>query len=138
MLLVRLTRRKLDPGDVVDKDGYRLYPDPTELVIMDTSGDRGTPQKQQRLSVEVGRVYNHPCRPPSSYWHHIPARQHRPEVLLAISSNEYDRLDCLKLPPFQQGRRHVSIGEHEDMDMMPTSSIGGLFQRRAILLRLDR
>ncbi|KAJ6168319.1 hypothetical protein N7497_001162 [Penicillium chrysogenum] len=39
---------------VVDKDGYRLYPDPTELVIMDTSGDRGTPQKQQRLSVEVG------------------------------------------------------------------------------------
>ncbi|KAJ5964388.1 uncharacterized protein N7479_004264 [Penicillium vulpinum] len=39
---------------VVDRDGHKLYPDPNELVIMDTSDDLRTPHKQQRLSAEVG------------------------------------------------------------------------------------
>ncbi|KAJ5333541.1 uncharacterized protein N7506_007324 [Penicillium brevicompactum] len=38
---------------VVDKDGFKLYPDPTELVILNTRDDSATPYKQ-RLSTEVG------------------------------------------------------------------------------------
>ncbi|CAG8909376.1 unnamed protein product [Penicillium egyptiacum] len=60
--------------------------------------------------------------PAAEGWHDV-ERVHQwiSDVAQKYSQREYDRVDCLKLPPFQQGRRHVSIGEHEDMDMMPTS-----------------
>lgn len=55
-------------------------------------------------------------------WHDVEGvHQWINDVEQKYSQREYDPLDCLRLPPFQQGRRHVSIGEHEDMDMMPTS-----------------
>ncbi|KAJ5373929.1 hypothetical protein N7517_005935 [Penicillium concentricum] len=55
-------------------------------------------------------------------WHDV-ERVHQwiNNVEQKYSQREYDQLNCLKLPPFQQGRHHISIGEHEDMDMMPTS-----------------
>ncbi|CDM26688.1 hypothetical protein DTO013E5_9614 [Penicillium roqueforti] len=55
-------------------------------------------------------------------WHDV-ERVHQwiNNVEQKYSHREYDPIDCLKLPPFQQDRRHVSIGEHEGMDMMPTS-----------------
>lgn len=37
---------------IIDKDGNKLYPDPTELVLMDTNTDTAANQKQ-RLSVEM-------------------------------------------------------------------------------------
>ncbi|CAG8399672.1 unnamed protein product [Penicillium salamii] len=33
------------------------------------------------------------------------------------SKTDHDQLECLKLPPFKQGHRHASIGEHDDMEM---------------------
>ncbi|KAJ5503334.1 hypothetical protein N7463_006208 [Penicillium fimorum] len=55
-------------------------------------------------------------------WHDV-ERVHQwiNNVEQKYSQREYDQLNCLNLPPFQQGRRHISVGEHEDMDMMPTS-----------------
>ena len=38
---------------IVDKDGNQLYPDPTELVLMDTNPDHPA-QQDQRPSVEIG------------------------------------------------------------------------------------
>jgi hypothetical protein len=55
-------------------------------------------------------------------WHDV-ERVHQwiDNVEQKYSRKEHDQLDCLKLPPFKQGQRHASIGEHEDMDMMTTS-----------------
>ncbi|CAI7663089.1 unnamed protein product [Penicillium glandicola] len=63
-------------------------------------------------------------------WHDV-ERVHQwiNNVEQKYSRREYGQLDCLKLPPFQQGRRHISTGEQEDMDMMPTSPQSSL--RRA-------
>ncbi|EKV04358.1 hypothetical protein PDIG_16050 [Penicillium digitatum PHI26] len=55
-------------------------------------------------------------------WHDV-ERVHQwiNEVEQKYNQRVYDQLNCLKLPPFQEGHRYVSIGEHEDVDMMPTS-----------------
>ncbi|KAJ5170422.1 uncharacterized protein N7500_003205 [Penicillium coprophilum] len=55
-------------------------------------------------------------------WHDV-ERVHQwiNNVEKKYSQREHGQLNCLKLPPFQQGRRHISTGEHEDIDMLPTS-----------------
>ena len=55
-------------------------------------------------------------------WHDV-ERVHRwiDNVEQKYSQKGHDQLECLKLPPFKQGQRHVSIGEHEDFEIMTTS-----------------
>jgi hypothetical protein len=55
-------------------------------------------------------------------WHDV-ERVHQwiDHVEQKYSQKERDPMECLRLPPFKQGQRDVSIGEHEDMDMMATS-----------------
>ncbi|KAJ5788300.1 hypothetical protein N7457_003290 [Penicillium paradoxum] len=51
---------------VVDKEGYKLYPDPTKLVIMKTQDAFVTPQKQRR-SAEMGDIGETHSSPRTSY-----------------------------------------------------------------------
>lgn len=55
-------------------------------------------------------------------WHDV-ERVHQwiDNVEQKYNQREHNSLDCLRLPPFQQGRRQVSIGEHEDVNMTPAS-----------------
>ncbi|KAJ5142888.1 uncharacterized protein N7515_001675 [Penicillium bovifimosum] len=60
---------------IVDKDGYKLYPDPTKLVVKKTQADFVTPQKQ-RVSVETGNSGEARSSPRTSLSSSRPALAH--------------------------------------------------------------
>ncbi|KAJ5308980.1 hypothetical protein PENANT_c020G08354 [Penicillium antarcticum] len=55
-------------------------------------------------------------------WHDV-ERVHQwiSNVEQKYSSRQHDQLESLRLPPFQQGHRHVQHGDQDDIDMMTTS-----------------
>ncbi|KAJ5996361.1 hypothetical protein N7499_007323 [Penicillium canescens] len=55
-------------------------------------------------------------------WHDV-ERVHQwiSNVEQKYSSRQHDQLESLRLPPFQQGHRHVQHGDQDDIDMVATS-----------------
>lgn len=108
----------------------RLLPSLPPLRDAVKGDAESTPRKPYRGYNPLQTIRNRKVRyrekctidPAAEGWHDV-ERVHQwiNEVEQKYSQREYDPLDCLKLPPFQQGRRHVSMGEHEDIDAMPTS-----------------
>ncbi|KXG53746.1 uncharacterized protein PGRI_007960 [Penicillium griseofulvum] len=108
----------------------RLLPSLPPLRDAVKDGSESKPRKSHRCYNPLQMIRNRKVRyrekcsidADAEGWHDV-ERVHEwiDNVEQKYSQREYGQLDCLKLPPFQQGRRHISIGEHDDMDMIPTS-----------------
>lgn len=110
----------------------RLLPllPPLQEAVKDDPQEASMPQKPRRGYNPLQMIRNRKVRyrekstidADAEGWHDA-ERVHQwiNHVEQKYSERELNQFECLKLPPFKQGYRHVSIGEDEDMDMAATS-----------------
>jgi hypothetical protein len=125
---------------------------PSLPALRDTVKDSAEPESQKAhraynpLQTIRNRKVRYRERSPldadAEGWHDV-ERVHQwiNTVEQKYSHRDHDQLECLKLPPFNQGRRHVSSSEHEDLDMMaasPPSSLRRISRTSSMKARRPR
>ncbi|CAI7616224.1 unnamed protein product [Penicillium bialowiezense] len=102
----------------------RLLPllPPLQEAVKDGSTQSSKSQHNNRGYNPLQTIRNRKVRYHAEGWHDAERVHHWIDAVgQKYSQSEHDQYECLKLPPFKQGHRPTTIGEHEDMDMMTTS-----------------